>query len=147
EILVIRVHRERMRCTLQISAPFLDRRDDGEHFLVVNLVVELRGGKLAGIERNRVQHAVSVGLGDDRGDGEIRGISLDRRGAVRVKMGEHRGRGECSLELHEGQAGWLVKGKRAVLLEESHEWAGDLGVGLDETPIKVGKAEEDLYIV
>ena len=61
EVPVVGVDGEGMRRALEVGAPLLDGHDDGEHLLVVDLVVELWGRELAGVERDRMENAESSG--------------------------------------------------------------------------------------
>ena len=72
---MVREYLEWMRSTLEVGTPFAESCDDGEHFFVVDLVVELGRRELAGIERDRMQHAVGGGLRDDGRNGEVGRIS------------------------------------------------------------------------
>src|SRR6516165_8189134 len=147
EILVVRVNREGVGSTLQIRAPFLESDDDGEHLLVVDLVVQLGGRELARIERNGMENVVAVRLGENGCDGKVRSVGLHRRGAVRLEVSEDGRCGEGGLQLAESLAGRVVEDEAVALLEESRERRDDVGVALDEAAVEVGEAEENLEVV
>jgi hypothetical protein len=146
EIPVVRVDSERMCSSLEVSTPFLDGCDDSEHLFVVDLVVELCSSEFAGVERDRVQNAISTGLGENSSDSEVGSIGLDRGRAIRVEVGEHWSSGEGVLQLVKSLASWTVKSERMILLEESCERSCNLGKALDETTVEVGEPDEYLEI-
>ena len=64
-------NRDGLRGAVQPGAHVAERLDDGEEFLVVDLVVNLGRRELAQEEPNRVQKTVIIGLLEHARDSEI----------------------------------------------------------------------------
>ena len=60
-----------------VSAPVLECIDDGQEFLIVNIIVDFRRLELSGMERYWVQSVFFVSLGQDGSYCEVRGIGLE----------------------------------------------------------------------
>ena len=63
-------------CTLQVDPPLLECLHDREHLLVVDRVVELGGGELAGVVADRMQLAIWVCLGQNAAQGVVGRVRL-----------------------------------------------------------------------
>jgi hypothetical protein len=93
-----------------------------------------------------MENAVSIGLRDHGGNGEVGSVGLDRGWPVGLEVCEDGSCGEGVFQLAECLAGWIVEDKRAALLEQAGERSGDVGEAPDEAAVEIRKAEEDLEV-
>src|SRR5262249_26970047 len=120
---------------------------DGQHFLVMYLVVAFNQRERLGIEGYRMPLSVFVRkLGEYRTSREVRAVGFDSVWLEIVWRGEYRGGSDGSLETVEGfllEGTPLEHGRRAGSIEQR---SSDLGEVLDEPSIEVGETEESLYV-
>ena len=113
-------------------SPRLERFKDGQEFLVVRIVVQLRAGQGSGVERDRVEFAGVGGDGQDTGDGVVRSVGLDGDLVVRHPVVEDRGGGERGLERVERVAALLVEVPRNSFAGEAGKREDDLSWSMQE---------------
>ena len=77
---------DRVSSSFNIDAPLPEALDDCEEFLIVDGVVELGSGELAGVETDGVEDAGSGRLGEDAAQGEVRRVCFDGEGELGLKM-------------------------------------------------------------
>ena len=72
EVELTNYHINRSQKSLEVVAPYLKSFENGEQFFVMDIVVEFRGHKGAGVERNGVDFIVHWGYcGEDGGEGVV----------------------------------------------------------------------------
>ena len=146
EVLVVRDDVDRSCGPFEVVSPRLECFKDGQEFLVVRIVVQLRAGQGSGVEHDRVEFAGVEGDGQDTGDGVVRSVGLDGDLVVRHPVVADRGGDERGLERVERVAALLVEVPRYSFAGEAGERKDDLGVVVDEPPIEVREPEERLDV-
>ena len=74
-------------CPFTVSAPVLKCVDDGQKFLVVDIIVDLRRLELSGVERHWVQLVFFVSLGQDSSYCEVRGVGFEDDRSCWIEVG------------------------------------------------------------
>ncbi|KAG6892832.1 hypothetical protein C0993_002772, partial [Termitomyces sp. T159_Od127] len=84
---------------LQEMPPFFKGLDDGQHFLVVDLVVVLYCIQAFGVEGHWMLLPIIPGLlRQDGPGGKVRAVCFHLEGRIVVWEEENRPRGDCALE-------------------------------------------------
>jgi hypothetical protein len=92
-----------------------------------------------------VESAV-VGLTNDSGYRESRGIGVEAGHQRRIEVTEDRGCGKQGLEAIECGLGFAGPDKSPILLEDLGDGHDDTGISLYESPIEVCEAKEHLDV-
>ena len=119
------------------------RFNDGKHFAVVSVVVAFRGSTFAGPEGDGVK-LIFVGLGNDSGDCEARGISMEGDREFRVEVSENWGRGEQGLQLVKGFLSSRIPFEVSTLAEKRRDWDDNSRITDYEPAVEIGEAKKDL---
>lgn len=116
--------------------------DDAEEFLVMNFIVDFGRGKLAGVEGDRMEIAILIGLLKNTGESEIGSVGGKGTGSGGIEVVENGEGGEATLEGFEGVASGLVENERSVFACEESERSCDGRIVVDEAAVEVGETEE-----
>ena len=76
----------------EVVAPVLQAFDRGEELGVMDVVIPFRGRREQGIETERMQDAIGIGLAADGTKGCLRGVRLEEAGLGGIEMDQDRGR-------------------------------------------------------
>ena len=132
-----------MFSSFQVMTPMLHRLNYGEHFTIVDIVVALCRRALARPISDRVQTA-RVRLRNDTGQGQTRGISVERDRELGIEVTEDRFGGKEGLKAVEGFLRAGVPFEVLTLTEECGDRDDGSGIAFYEATIEVSKAEEYL---
>ena len=131
--------------TLEVVAEHLDSMDSSEELLLMDGVVPLSSGELAGLIADRLQPMPLI-LEEDRAYTDAGGISIELKGGGGPGEGDQEdgGREEGRFELMECRDGGRGKagGKGDRRPGEGGQRSGDGGVTLDEPPVENSESEE-----
>ena len=130
-----------MRRTLEVVPPGSESLEDGEQLLVVDIVVEFRGGKRPGVECDQMNFVFET-YGDDGSEGVVGGISLNDNRNVRDLLGQCWSRGEDLLEGVEGFLALFGPDPRSGRTSEAGEGDRNIRVERNEATIKISKSQE-----
>jgi hypothetical protein len=130
----------------QIVSPMFEGNNDGQEFLVIDLIVHFSREELARVEGNRMQTSFIIILAADSSQSIIRSIWLNDTGLGRVIMVEYRARAEGFLEGIECLLGSRGPFELCILLEQGCQWCCNLGVVLHKASVEICKAQKDLDI-
>ena len=83
---MVGVDADRGFCSLQVDPPLLECLHDREQLLVVDGVLELGWGKLAGVVADRVQHSSRVCVGHNAARGVVGRIRLHSEWQIRLEV-------------------------------------------------------------
>src|SRR6195952_5252209 len=128
-------------------SPFLERPDDCEHLLVVDLIVTLDRAQAFGEERNRVPLAIGALLGEDGTRGKVGTVCLKPVHLGLVWKDENRVGGHCVLEGLEHSSLLLGPNPHLALCGEVKEGPGDVREVADEPLVEVCETDELLHIL
>jgi hypothetical protein len=118
KILVVSENLSWLGRKFQVVSPMFEGNNDGQEFLVIDLIVCLSREELARVEGNRVQTSFIIILAADSSHSIIRSIWLNDTGLGRVIMAEYRARAEGSLEGLERLLGSRRPFELCILLEQ-----------------------------
>ena len=130
------------RGAMEVMTPRLQGTNDGEEFVVIDVIVAFGRGKRLREVGAGVPITVGVGLEEDGVGCMFRCISGNGEGGGEVREVENGFREE---EMFKGVERGLTRGgpiPREVLLSEVEERASDIGVVRDEALVEIGEAEE-----
>ena len=96
----------RVRGSLNILLPFIECKDDGKEFMIIDIIVSFSRDKCLREVGTWVGVAIGVILKEDHPSSEEGSISHDGKGASYVRDGKDRSRGKG-----------IVKGVKSLLLE------------------------------
>ena len=113
----------------------------------MGVIVELWSGQSPGIVGDRPNLLVRTTNGENASDGIVRGVCLYDDQSVWNPMSEDRSRGEGIFEVLEGRTIGVSKVPRNAFADEVGQRSDDTGVIIYESPIKVCKPKEELYIL
>jgi hypothetical protein len=102
QVVVVRVYRYLLAQPLKHVAVVFQQIHYCQQLLVVDLLVQLGGSKLAAVVGDRVQQTVIAVLRDNCSEGKVRGISFEDYWLCLVEMAEDRCLGERVPEVIEG---------------------------------------------
>jgi len=108
-----------------VLSPVFEGIDDREEFLVVDFLVDFRGGEFPQMEGDRMQAVLVISLGEDCSEGKVRRICLDDYWPLGVEVCQDRGSRESVLQLFECELGLgRPSPVFGVTLRELREWTG-----------------------
>ena len=146
EVLVVRNDVYRSTGPFEVVPPDLEGFEDGEEFLVVGVVVQLRSGKSAGMESYRMEFTGVRGYRPDSGNSVVGGVGLDGDLSIRFPVVKDRSPSEGLLEGVERFPTIFGEAPGDVFPRKTGKRKDDFGVGGDETSVEVGESEEGLYV-
>ena len=127
------------RGTFEVVAPGAESFVDGEEFLVVDIVVQLRRSERTGMERDRVDAVLEV-YREDGFEGVVGSVGLNDDRNVRNPLRKGRSGGEGFLQRVKRCLALFSPQSRSTLPSNPGERNGNVGIERNETPIKVGEA-------
>ncbi|KAG6894983.1 hypothetical protein C0992_003658 [Termitomyces sp. T32_za158] len=134
--------------TFQEVTPLLQGPDDGQHLIVVNLVIVFHGIEAFGVEGHRVPLLVLRGLlRQDCTSCEVRAVGLDAERTVVVGEDEDRLGGDGRLQSIKSPLLCIPPGPSYVLSSEVKQQPCVVGEVLDEPLVEVGEPQEGLYFL
>ena len=133
---------DRVGSSFDVDSPLSEPLDHREEFFVVDGVVELGRGKLAGVEADGVKNASWGRLREDAAQGEVGRIGFDREGELRLEVLEDGSGGEGGLELAEGSLCLCRPGKFDSLPSQSRKRSSEGRVVKNEFAIEIGEPQE-----
>jgi len=80
----------------EVMAPVLECLEDGNEFLIMGVIVQLRSGQDLGVESDRTDLSVCTGNRQDASDSVVRGIRFHDDRGVRNEVGKDGHSGEVS---------------------------------------------------
>jgi len=125
--------------TFQIVPPNLESFEDGQQFLVMCVVVQLRRSESARVKGNWVNFIIFINNGEDCSESIVQGIGFHNELSIGNPMGEDRSGGKCFLERVESILTGGVELPRNVLLGEACQWNDNVRVVEDEPAVKVSE--------
>ena len=105
----------------KVVAPVLECLEDGKEFLIVGVIVQLRGSQGPGVVGNRTNLSVSASDRQDTSDSVVRGISFHDDRGIRNEVSEYGHSGEGVLESIEGMSTVLGEVPRSIFPGEPGE--------------------------
>ena len=139
KVLMIHNNVNRIGRTFQIVPPNLESFKDGQQFLVMCVVVQLRRSESARVKDNWVNFIIFVNNGENCSESIVQDISFHDELSMRNPMSKDRSGGECFLERVESILTGEVKLPRNVLPGEACQWNDNVQVVEDELVVKVCK--------
>jgi len=100
--------------TFEVVAPVLECLKDGEEFLIVGVIVQLRSSQGLGVVGDQTDLSVCAGNRQDASDGVVRGIRFHDDRGVQNEVGKDGRSGEGVLESVEGTLTVLGEVPRSV---------------------------------
>ena len=144
---MVRHHVDRSWRSFEIVSPNFKSFEDGEQFLIVDVVVEFGGCKRAGVEGNGVDFIVRRGYGgENRGEGVVLCVRFDDERRAWNPMRQYWRSGEGFLQRIKGGAAFVGEVPSGSFAGEARERNSDVGVVRDEAAIEVGEPQEGLYV-
>ena len=98
KVLVVCEDLESLHCALEEVVPLIQGMHDGQHLLIMDLVVTLCMGEPFGHECNWLVRAICLCLGENHSSCKVGGITLEAKVAGLGGEGEDRGRGDSLLQ-------------------------------------------------
>jgi len=86
------------RGTFKVVKPDSEGFVDSEQFLIMDVVIQFRGGEGSGVERHRMEFAIFGHNGKNCGEGVVRGVSFNDNRPVRDPMSKDGSRGKGFLQ-------------------------------------------------
>ncbi|KAG6883009.1 hypothetical protein C0993_008290 [Termitomyces sp. T159_Od127] len=127
----------------EVGLPLLEDFSNGKELLVIDVVVELCGDHLAGVEGNGLELITTeVHLQEYIGNGVVKGITFENNGEKGVKMVEDEGGGKGFLEEDEYAVKLAITVSWGVLFHELVEGFGESRVIINELMVEVGETEK-----
>ena len=130
------------RRAMEIVAPRFQGANDGEEFVVIDIIVSFGGGEGLRQVGAGVPIAVGVGLEEDSARRVFRGVCGNSERGGEVGEVENGFGEEKKFEGIEGGLARRGPVPREVLLGEVKERASDVGVIGDESSVEVGETKE-----
>ena len=147
QIFMVGDHVDCFGSAFEVVTPTLERFEDGQELLVVDIVIELRAGEGAGVESDWVEFIFGSEDGEDCSEGVVGGISFNDNLGVRNPMGKNRSRSESLLERPEGFPTSIGEVPSYTFPSESGERNYDVRIFLNEAVIKVAETKEGLNVL
>ncbi|KIN95999.1 hypothetical protein M404DRAFT_164307, partial [Pisolithus tinctorius Marx 270] len=108
----------------KVVVPGLEGFKNCKQFLIMGVIIQLRGHQSLGVKSNWVDLAVTAGDREDAGDGIVQSISLDSDRDPRDEVIP-----------------------RSPLVGKPSQWYNDVRIIKDKLVVKIGEAEERLNIL
>src|SRR5215471_6857552 len=147
QVLMVGPNLHRMLGSLQKVSPLLQCTNNGQHLLVMDLVVPLHLTQALRVECNRVPLVIFSGLlGEDRPSGHVGAIHLNPERPVTIRKCQDQGGCDFGLQ---GLEGCLLRASPppwAVLLGQVKQGACKVREALNKAPVKVDEAQEGLHL-
>ena len=128
---------DRVSSSFHVDSPLPEPLDHREELFIIDRVVELGSGELAGVETDGVEHSSSGRLREDAAQGEVGRICFDGEGGLGLKMLEDGSGGEGGLELAEGSLCLCRPGKFDSLPSQSRKRSSEGRVVKNEFAIEI----------
>jgi hypothetical protein len=132
--------------SFQVMTPSTECIEDREEFLVMSVVIQLRGPEGPWVKRNWMEKSIFGGSGQNCCDSVVGSVSFNSELRIWGKFGKDRGRGERGLEGLEGRAAFRIEVPWDILPSKPIEWSSDPRIILNKSAIEVGKSQEWLDI-
>ena len=139
KVLMIRNNIDGVGQTFQIMPPNLESFKDGQQFLVMCVVVQLRRSESARVKGNWMNFIIFINNGEDCSESIVRDISFHNELSIGNPMSEDRSRGKCFLERVESILTGGAELPRNVLPGEACQWNDNVRIVEDEPAVKVCK--------
>ncbi len=148
EVLVVCPQLELVFNAFNEVSPLLQGSNNGEHLLVVDLIVAF--DRRQGLRHEGDWVPFSVICWDLREDGsahEVRAVSFDSKWLCRVWRDEDRCRGDTFLQSIEGSSFSSTPAPFCILPGQVEKWSSMFGEALDEPSIEVSESQEGLHFL
>ncbi|KAG5349616.1 hypothetical protein C0989_002741 [Termitomyces sp. Mn162] len=148
KILVIRPDLELVPHAFEKVLPLLKQLDDGQHLLVMDLVVLLHHIQAFGVEDHWMPLPVLQRLlQEHHPHGKVGAVGLYTEGRVVIWEKENGSGGHGTFEGVKGQLLWRSLALHNILSCDVEQWASMIQEILDESLVEVGKPKEHLYLL
>jgi len=124
----------------EVVVPVPECLEDGEEFLIVGVIVQLRSSQGPGVVGDWTNLYVSTSNRQDASDSVVRGISLHNDRGIWNEVSEYGRSGEGMLESIEGTSTVLGEVSRSIFLGEPGERDHDVRVVEYKLAVEVGEA-------
>jgi len=139
KVFMIRNNVDGIGRTFQIVPPNLESFEDGQQFLVMCVVVQLRRSESARVKGNWMNFIIFINNGEDCSESIVRGIGFHNKLSIGNPMSKDRSGGKCFLERVESILIGGIELPRSVLPGEVCQWNDNVQVVEDEPAIKVSE--------
>ena len=130
----------------QVRPPFLERRDNGCKFLVIDRVVNLRSCEFTWVVRFWMVYPIVIGLWGDSPNSKVWRINFHYQWLCWVGVKKYQGGHKGRFKRHECRLFCQHPTKGSVLTGECNQWLHNFGEPFNKPTIEICKAKEGLNV-